>query len=181
MPRPYLIRPTEAYRQSYLDAWDEGFILGGDRPGRGIDPHSDFQAHLEALDHTGQGVFIYKDKPFATVPSLAYWLVNGSQFLGAISIRSRITSPILAHWGGHIGYGIRPSAQGRGHGKLQLALGLDICRGIGIAIARISCRTDNLASRKVIEANGGIFLRESMMDGVPLLLFEHILIPAPTL
>ena len=48
----------------------------------------------------------------------------------------------------------------RGYGRRQLALALDICRGMGIGIARLSCDVDKVASRRVIEANGGVLLRQ---------------------
>lgn len=173
---PYLIRPAPAYQASYLAAYDEGLIIGLRAPGA-VSPHEDFAAHLRSLDHDGQGSFDYHGHAVPAVPSLCYWLVEGTEYLGSISIRARLDSPLLAYWGGHIGYGIRPSAQGKGYGKRLLALGLDICKGMGIPIVRISCDPENLASRRIIEACGGILLREYRHDGQISLLFEHILLP----
>jgi predicted acetyltransferase len=50
----------------------------------------------------------------------------------------------------------RPSARERGHATAMLAAALPVARGLGIGHALVTCDDDNLASRKVIEANGGV-------------------------
>ena len=57
--------------------------------------------------------------------------------------------------GGHVGYGIRPARQRQGYGRLILALALDECRSIGLARVLVTCLQDNVASARIIEANGG--------------------------
>ena len=47
------------------------------------------------------------------------------------------------------------SRQGQGYGKLILALALDECRRIGLARVLLTCLQDNVASARIIEANGG--------------------------
>jgi predicted acetyltransferase len=59
--------------------------------------------------------------------------------------------------GGHIGYDVRPSARRRGHATAMLRAALPVARGLGIESALVTCDEDNVASRKVIEANGGVF------------------------
>ena len=80
-----------------------------------------------------------------------------------MSIRHRLT-PSLLLMGGHIGYDVRPSARRRGHATLMLAAALPVARGLGIDRALLTCRTDNIGSRKVIEANGGVL--EDERDGM---------------
>jgi predicted acetyltransferase len=58
--------------------------------------------------------------------------------------------------GGHIGYDIRPSARRRGHATAMLAAALPVARSLGIGPALLTCDEDNTASRRVIEANGGV-------------------------
>ncbi len=58
--------------------------------------------------------------------------------------------------GGHIGYDIRPSARPRGYGRRILALTLQKARARGIARALVTCLVDNVASARIIEANGGV-------------------------
>lgn len=76
------------------------------------------------------------------------------EYLGRISIRHRLTA-YLREIGGHIGYDIRPSARQHGHATAMLAAALPVARSLGIDPALLTCDDDNIASRKVIEANGG--------------------------
>lgn len=70
-------------------------------------------------------------------------------------IRHRLTAS-LREIGGHIGYDIRPSARRHGHATAMLAAALPVARSLGIDRALLTCDADNLGSRKVIEANGGV-------------------------
>lgn len=78
-----------------------------------------------------------------------------SEFLGRIAIRHRLT-PKLRQFGGHIGYDVVPTARGKGHARRMLGLALPVARKLGIDRALLTCGLDNIASQKVIEANGGI-------------------------
>jgi predicted acetyltransferase len=182
MTQGFLIRPTPLFRESYLEALREGLSVGGRHVYDATEitaVEQDFVGHLAGLDRDGQAPVAFGERMLPSVPANAFWLVEGKSFVGAITIRARIDTHLLAHFSGHLGYGVRPSMQGRGYGKRQLALGLDICRGMGIGIARLSCALDNIASRRVIEANGGVLLREcppSWFVEVPYLLYEIPLI-----
>ncbi|MEO6501930.1 MAG: GNAT family N-acetyltransferase [Jatrophihabitantaceae bacterium] len=89
------------------------------------------------------------------VHTSTYWWAEGLEFLGVIRIRHELT-PRLIESGGHIGYDIAPSARRRGHGTAMLRAALPIAAGLGIDKALITCDADNLGSRKVILANGGV-------------------------
>lgn len=88
------------------------------------------------------------------MPFSIHWLLEDDEFIGEVSIRHELNEWLLRE-GGHIGYGIRPSRQGRGYGRLILALALEECRGLGIERALITCDDEIIASARVIEANGG--------------------------
>jgi len=88
------------------------------------------------------------------VPFALRWLVLGDEFIGEVSIRHRLNAWLLQE-GGHIGYGIRPSRQRRGYGRLILALALEECRGFGLERVLVTALGANLASVRIIEANGG--------------------------
>lgn len=90
------------------------------------------------------------------VPCTTLWWVEGDDYLGRLAIRCRLT-PHLFEEGGHIGYDVRPSARRRGHATAMLRAALPIARQLGIDDALVTCDTGNVASRKVIEANGGRF------------------------
>jgi predicted acetyltransferase len=76
----------------------------------------------------------------------------------------------LLDYGGHIGYDIRPSARRRGHATAMLAEALPVAAKLGIDRVLVTCDDDNVGSRKVIEANGGVFedqRREKLRYWVP--------------
>ncbi|WP_024371109.1 GNAT family N-acetyltransferase [Exiguobacterium sp. ZOR0005] len=89
------------------------------------------------------------------VPSTTYWLTDGEELLGAANIRHELNEHLM-NFGGHIGYGIKPSARGRGLATKQLALALEKARALGIERALITCNQTNVASKQVILRNGGV-------------------------
>jgi len=88
------------------------------------------------------------------VPATTLWWADGERFVGRLAIRHRLT-PALETLGGHIGYDVRPSARRRGHATAMLAAALPIAASLGISRALVMCDKTNVASRRVIEANGG--------------------------
>jgi predicted acetyltransferase len=102
-------------------------------------------------------------RPERFVAGTTMWWADGDEYLGRITVRHRLT-PSLLLVGGHIGYDVRPSARRRGHATLMLAGALPVARSLGIDRALITCRTDNVGSRRVIEANGGVL--EDERDGM---------------
>jgi predicted acetyltransferase len=89
------------------------------------------------------------------VPQTTLWWVDETEYLGRVGIRHRLTEPLL-QFGGHIGYDVRPSARRQGHATAMLRASLATARALGIEKALVTCDHDNVASRKVIEANGGV-------------------------
>jgi len=92
-------------------------------------------------------------EPF--VPCTTLWWLDGTEYLGRVAIRHRLTQR-LREYGGHIGYDVRPSARRRGHATAMLRAALPVARRLGIASALVTCDVTNVASRRVIEANGGV-------------------------
>jgi len=85
-----------------------------------------------------------------------YWWADGEQYLGSIRIRHEMIPPVL-EVAGLIGYDIAPKARRRGHGTAMLRAALPIARRLGFDRALIVCDPGNVASRKVMENNGGVF------------------------
>jgi predicted acetyltransferase len=94
-------------------------------------------------------------RPEGYMPSTTLWWIDGADYLGRIAIRHRLT-PQLRQVGGHIGYDVRRSARRRGHATAMLQAALPVARALGIESALVTCDVDNIASRKVIEGNGGV-------------------------
>lgn len=96
------------------------------------------------------------DLPSAYVPATHLWWVDGVEYLGRISIRHRLTPPLLT-WGGHIGYAVKPTARRAGHATAMLRAALPVAHRLGIDPVLVTCDTDHVASRRVIEAAGGVY------------------------
>jgi predicted acetyltransferase len=88
------------------------------------------------------------------VPSTIYWYDSRQFYLGTLVIRHELTDE-LAEAGGHIGYHVIAPWRRQGHATRMLAEGLDRARKIGLDRVLLTCAPDNVASRRVILANGG--------------------------
>jgi predicted acetyltransferase len=166
---PELIAPTTAVHASFLEAVREyeaeGRGTAGDDSMLGQDIYrygsrwqdragfADYVARVRAAECEDT------PRPEGFVPTTTLWYVAGAArdtFIGRLGIRHRLT-PRLLEWGGHIGYDVRPSARRRGHATAMLRVSLPIARDLGIDRVLVTCDHDNVASRKVIEACGGVF------------------------
>lgn len=78
------------------------------------------------------------------------------KIVGRVSIRHSLND-FLERIGGHIGYGVIPSQRKRGYATEMLRQALQIAGSLGIDRVLITCDVDNVASRRVIEKNDGIF------------------------
>lgn len=101
-----------------------------------------------------------KNLPANWVPASTYWLVDSAnRIIGTVNIRHRLNER-LEFRGGHISYYIRPSERNKGYGTRLLSLALNLCRSLGINKVLITCKKDNLPSKRVIEKNGGVLISE---------------------
>lgn len=99
------------------------------------------------------------------VPAETYFLVRESdnKLLGMINIRL-VLNEHLKKYGGHIGYGIRPTERQKGYNKVNLYLGLLCCQKHGIKEVLMDCDKENLGSAKTMQALGGILIKEYYDD-----------------
>jgi predicted acetyltransferase len=88
------------------------------------------------------------------VPSTIFWYISRQFYIGTLVIRHELTDE-LAEVGGHIGYHVVAPWRRQGHATRMLAEGLQRARRLGLRRVLLTCATDNIASRKVILANGG--------------------------
>ncbi|HXF79291.1 MAG TPA: GNAT family N-acetyltransferase [Usitatibacter sp.] len=156
-----LVEPSEAYRRSFVEAIREfqadsySLNAGGMGKYRGLnieDLEADFGGYLRDLAEAAEES---KLKP-GLVPQTTYWLVEGPDFIGRVSLRHRLNDDLM-RIGGQIGYEIRPSMRRRGYGTQALRLGLAKARDLGLERILVTCDSVNLPSRKIIERNGGVF------------------------
>jgi predicted acetyltransferase len=158
-----LVVPTTAVHRSFLAAWDE--VDGIEQRWMGAHGFSEDWTREEVEDPAQFARLVAAirqeaDPTIAAPPDLVHqtvlWFVDGTEWLGRLSIRHRLT-PVLLEVGGHIGYVVRPSVRRQGHATRMLVQSLPVAASLGIDPALVTCDTDNIASRKVIEAAGGEF------------------------
>ena len=91
------------------------------------------------------------------VPRSTYLIIRekDNKIVGSINLRWELTRSLDENFGGHIGYGIRPTERRKGYATEALRLGLELCREKGMKFVRIGCYTNNTGSRKTIMKNGG--------------------------
>ena len=176
---PALVWPTVAVHESFLEAvaelraeakrlgepdderWTGTAVFPGEVWSDETLRRSDgFAAYVDRLRQSA--IEDCPGRPTEYVPQTVLWWVDGATYLGRLGIRHRLTD-FLLNIGGHIGYVVRPSARRQGHATGMLAAALPVAYDLGIDPALVTCDTDNVASRKVIEAVGGVL--EDERDG----------------
>lgn len=164
-----LVAPHERYAASFIEALREGFHRGSQKPAAGDHVRAieaDFAAYLAAItDQTGD-VTLPTGLSVPKVPFSLHWLIAGDTFIGEASFRHELND-WLRQEGGHVGYGIRPRWRGRGYGKLILALTIEEARRRGLGELLVTCDETNLASARIIEANGGVLGAVGAVPGRP--------------
>ena len=148
-----LVFPTAAVRESYLAGELEESLQVGADPTWLERAEADFDGFVDRLAAPTRRW---------GVPVTQLWYVDGSDYLGTVVIRRELTAE-LARVGGHLGYHVVPSHRRRGHAGRMLADALVFCAHFGLSRVLLTCDEANVASRKVIEANGG--QPDGMADG----------------
>lgn len=152
----HLISPDHHWQAQYLDLLHDWNATGEKKIPFVLDyDPSDFTAMLQKLKNEQNGIGI----PETFVPHSTYWLVHEEKIVGVVNIRHRLTDFLLVR-GGHIGYGIRPSARNRGFAAQILALSLQKASDMGIDRVLVTCDKDNIGSAKTILKNGGVLESE---------------------
>ncbi|MBN2794300.1 MAG: GNAT family N-acetyltransferase [Clostridia bacterium] len=95
---------------------------------------------------------------------------SDQKIIGSIQLRHHLDDELKEH-GGHIGYGISPLERNKGYGKEQLRLVLEKASERKIPKVLITCRKDNQASKRTAISCGGVFLKETIYEGVEQLHF----------
>ena len=91
------------------------------------------------------------------VASDCFWISDADAVIGFLMLRRSLDNEFLRTQGGHIGYSIRPDRRRLGHASRALGLALAEARAIGLDRVLITCDTDNIASARTIEKQGGVF------------------------
>jgi predicted acetyltransferase len=152
-----LIAPTVRLRVAWLEArdeWGPGVHQDGAGlwPGDDVDSAEGFAAWVNRLNDDDDGERAATEK---WVPCVYRWMVEGDQVLGTIALRLELND-FLLRAGGHIGYGVRPSARRRGLATWALGEMLGEAGARGLDRVLVTCNVANPASARTIEKHGGV-------------------------
>ena len=163
---PSFASPHPRYQRSFLHGVHEILDAGEDERWTGLNVIGDESSTVEQLaDLAGFTAFTQRlndlalpgtPRPEGWVAMTKLWWVDGEEYLGGLSIRHELTDH-LRELGGHIGYMVLPSKRRQGHAGAMLAAALPVAFRLGIDPALLTCDDTNIASRRVIESNGGVF------------------------
>jgi predicted acetyltransferase len=171
-----LLLPTREHLPAYVAALERGWSADNMRGAAAAQEDlqriaADADAFLAAMDDPqalGPPVTLPDGRQVARIPGIRRWMWDddaagsadpASRFIGNIGLRWMAgNAPLPPHVLGHIGYTVVPWQQGRGHATRALALVLGLARERGLPFVELTTDPDNLASQRVIERNGGVFV-----------------------
>ena len=163
-----LVWPSREYLSSYVAALERGWSpdsLRGrvaaheelDRIAKDADA---FIASLVDNEAVGDPVTLPDGTTASRVPGYRRWLSDG-EFCGSIGLRwQRGTEALPPHCLGHIGYAVVPWKRRRGYATRALREVLREAKAEGLRFVEITTDPGNVASRRVVEANGGVLVEE---------------------
>ncbi len=151
-----LIEPTEEWKTEFLAMAQELQAAGDERYKSALE---NFPVYLEQVLDCARGIKLNTDR----VPENEFWLVDDGKVVARSKLRHRL-NPALEDEGGHIGYGVRPSERQKGYGTLILKLTLEKAKDLGLDKVLLTCDTDNIASAKIIEKNGGKLAEQAVSN-----------------
>ncbi len=91
------------------------------------------------------------------VPSSIYYIELNGEIVGLADLRHHLNDFLIKDAGGHIGIGgIKREYRGKGIGSQAMKLLIDELVSMGEKDILLGAHEDNIASRKMIESNGGV-------------------------
>lgn len=152
-----LLQPSADAREAFLRMARDWLEHGNGRYRSAVDDFDGYLARVRQLSDAAR-------VPDGWVPGAEFWLDDGAgEIVACVRLRFWLT-PLLEVEGGHIGYDVRPSARCRGFGTAALRLVLPEARRRGLERVRVTADSDNLASIKIIERNGGALSGEVISE-----------------
>jgi predicted acetyltransferase len=183
-----IIKPSLAELSAYKEALDKGWSPDNmsseqrrvaDLAKIASDPEA-FLDSFEDPDGKCEAITLPDGTHVPRLPGIGRWIWDG-EFCGHIGFRwQKVTPDLPPTCLGHIGYSVVPWKQKRGYATAALKLMLEEARK-RLPYIEITTEPDNIASRRVIEANGGLlieqFKKPASMGGTDTLRFRINLAP----
>ena len=171
MSRLQLVRPGPQHLAQYAAAlqrgWSADTVRGAAAAQEELeriaaDPPA-FLAPLEDPAGLGPPITLPDGGQRPRLPSLRRWMWDEDDavesFVGSIGLRwTADGAPLPPYVLGHVGYAVVPWKRRRGFATRALALMLPLARAQGLGRLVVTTDPDNLASQRVIAANGGVFV-----------------------
>lgn len=161
MERFYLEEPSLERKDEIIEYLDEFVKYNSNINGTGsLDKIYDGYTFEEALERCLNMKNEEYAKSINRVPGKTFLLIrkDDNNIVGTINIRWNLSEDMLK-FGGHIGYGIRPTERRKGYNKIQLYLVLLEAQKLNLDKIMLDCSVDNLGSDKTIKALGRILER----------------------
>lgn len=160
-----LVSPTIAHKEQALEMVAEFEEYGSPINGDGF--LSDFlrDATYEAWVEQLQTASDATTCAVGHAPALTYFGIRESdgRIVGVIDLRLELNDHLRIH-GGHIGYAVRPTEQGKHYATEMLKAALKIYKERSVSELLLICSKDNTASAKAITNCGGVLKDEIYSD-----------------
>ena len=161
-----LVRPAHEHLAGYIDALERGWspdsMRGEDAAREELAKlRHDSATYLEQMvDRKAAGgpVMLPDGSSVPRLPGYRHWLWDG-EFCGVIGFRWQLgTTALPPHCLGHIGYSVVAWKRKRGYATEALRQLLPIVKQEGLPFVHVTTDPANIASQRVIEANGGVLV-----------------------
>jgi predicted acetyltransferase len=163
-----LVWPSRDHLPAYTAALERGWSPDNVRGAKAAreqlaaiaaDPER-FVSSLVDPEANGEPIVLKDGSRVPRLPGYQKWMWDG-EFCGTVGVRWQPgTEALPPTCLGHIGYSVVPWKRRRGYATAALREILTEFAGKGLRYAEITTAPDNIASRKVIEANGGVLVEE---------------------
>jgi predicted acetyltransferase len=162
-----LVWPSREYLAEYVAALERGWSPDNLRQEASqeeltriaADPAA-FLASLVDREAAGEPIVFPDGSTVPRLPGYRMWMWDG-EFAGSVSLRWQPgTEALPPYCLGHLGYAVVPWKRGRGYATQALRDLLVRAKDEGLRYVEITTRPDNVASQRVILANGGVLVEE---------------------
>lgn len=161
-----LVWPSLGYLHSYVAALERGWspdnvrgaAAANEQLERIAENPAQFVASLVDREASGPPVELPDGTTARRLPGFVLWMWDG-EMCGVIGLRWQPgTGELPPTCLGHIGYSVVPWKRRLGYATVALRQLLPLARAERLPYVQITTDLDNVASRRIVEANGGVLV-----------------------
>lgn len=161
-----LVWPSPEHLASYAAALQRGWspdnirgeVTAREELARIAEDPAAFLAGLVDREAKGPPITLPDGSRAPRLPGYRRWMWDG-EICGSIGFRWQPgTTALPPYCLGHIGYAVVPWKRGRGYATLALGQLLPGARAVGLPFVELTTDATNMASQRVIVANGGVLV-----------------------